>query len=135
MGNIPSQQQYESNEARLLARQIEYVEKAPKEDRQAAVLEYSKMLREYPDVLIERIGWLLAGNYGYGSYRKAGDIARSPRMNRPAALAQMIAALEWQCPARSAISAWKGLSVAQQKKINGAILRAIKEWEKEHGKE
>jgi hypothetical protein len=47
----------------------------------------------------------------------------------------MIAALEWQCPARSAISAWKGLSVAQQKKINGAILRAIKEWEKEHGKE
>jgi hypothetical protein len=75
---------------------------------------------------------LLAGNYGYGSYVKAKQVACSPRMNRVAALGQMVAALEWQTPAAMANSQFSKLSLQQKKMVNEAVAAEIKSWEKEH---
>jgi hypothetical protein len=70
----------------------------------------------------ERLNWLLAGNYGKGAYDVAWTIKNAKRGNRTAQIAQLLAAVEWQCPTSFAREAWNCLNKAAQKAINAAIL-------------
>lgn len=128
---IPTQAEYEAHEARLLAAKLREVESAPLADRRAAFAEYAHAVKEYPAIVAERVGWLLAGSYGYGAYRAALAVAANKRMNRPAALAQMIAALEWACPANYCRAAYNALTVGEQARINALIESEIAEAEPE----
>jgi len=127
------QKAYEDQEIRLYHKQVEEVAKAPLNDRKAGAKEWFEAMRDSPNTVAERVRWLLLGNYGYGSYVKARQIAVSKGMNRVAVLANMTAELEWQCPAKMASDEWKKLTVAQQQTLGSAITHVIENWEREEG--
>lgn len=119
-----TQAEYETRESKLLANQLADVERAPLHERREAMADYADMMTR-PDIIGERIGWLLAGNYGYGAMVKAKDIASRPRMNRVAGLSQLLAALDHRCPAAFARKAYNAMSKEQREAVDMAILAAI----------
>jgi len=92
----------------------------PLAERQANRAEFARDLKD-PELIAERVGWLLAGNYGLGAMLIAQDIESRPRMNRIAALSQTIAAFEWCCTGVFARQAYLGLDKAEQDAVNAAI--------------
>ena len=78
-------------------------------------------------LVVQRIKWMLDGNYGFGAYLICQDIMKNYRMNRIAALSQMIGGLEWQCSALEARKAYLSLDAAAQDRINAAIQAVIDE--------
>ena len=124
---IPTQAEYEEREAVDLRRKLAEVERAPLADRKAAAADYARTLAENPDIVAERVDWLIQGSYGYGSYRAALRILADKQSNRAAQLGQMIAALEWQCPNARARQVYNGLTVTQQTNVNKRIEAVIAE--------
>lgn len=132
VSRVPSQHEYEMREARMYHAQVAEIEKAPLHERKAAAVEFHDAMRTEPSLVAERIGWLIDGNYGKGSYDAAKRVlAMSARANKVATLTQMIAQLEWQCPARMAAAMWKKLSASEKAQLDqdvkGAIRRASAE--------
>lgn len=130
---IESQKEYEGREIRSYLKQVDEITKAPLGDRKEAAAKYGEAMAKMPHVVAERVRWLLAGNYGYGSYLKAREVAADRNMNRVAALTNMAATIEWQCPARMAIDEWKKLTPAQQQTVNTAVAEVLRDWEEEEG--
>jgi transposase len=128
---IPSQAEYERRELDEARRQLDEVRRAPIADRKEAQEQFLEAMRDRPEVVGERVGWLLDGNYGYGSMHLAKRVLGSPRMNRVAALTQMVGAFEWQSPEDMTRAAWKKLSASEKKKLDGAVQRAIRSAEEE----
>ena len=117
-------QTYEDMEARMLVRKLAAVENQPLADRKAAAVDYWEALAD-PGLLHQRAGWLLEGSYGYGPWKAAHKIKARDRGNRAAALAVLLAALEWNCPARAAAAAYCSLAPSQQTAITKAITKAL----------
>lgn len=128
---VPSQQEYEANEARMFHRDLAEIERTPLNERKEAAAEFAEALRERPERVAERVGWLLGGNYGFGSYKAARDVLKRPRANRAAWLVQTIASLEWRCPQRAAAKAWTGLTPTQKKALAEHVNREIRAAEQE----
>jgi hypothetical protein len=128
---IPSQAEYERRELADAQRKLTEVEKAPLAERKEAAAEFLTAMRDHPDIVAERIGWLLDGNYGYGAMKKAKQILGSPRMNRSAALTHMVAAFEWSSPNAMTVAAWKKLTKPQQAALERAVQAAIRDAETE----
>ena len=126
---VPSQAEYESRELREAQSKLGEVSRAPLADRKEAQAEFLAAMRDHPEIVAERVGWLLAGNYGYGSKLLADRVFSSPRMNRSAALTQMVAAFEWQCPEDMARAAWKKLSPTAQAHLERVVRNEIKDAE------
>jgi len=124
---IPSQSEYEQRERKEAQAKLLEVRRAPLADRKEAEAEFFAAMRDHPEIVAERVGWLIAGNYGYGSKLLADRVLQSPRMNRPAALTQMVAAFEWQCPEDHARAAWNKLSTNEQATLERAVRREIAE--------
>jgi hypothetical protein len=116
---------YEARERTRYHQQRSEVECDPLSDRQAARTDWLEAMRDTPQIVAERVSWLLAGDYGYGAMHVAREVATNTRMNRVAGLGQMIASLEWRCPAVFAIGAWKQLTTNQQNAVTREIQRAI----------
>lgn len=104
---------------------LDEIRRAPLSDRKEAQAEFLKAMREDPELVAERIGWLLGGSYGYGSMRLAKRVLDSPRMNRSAALTQMIGAFEWMTPEELGRAAWKKLSAGEKAALETAVQAAI----------
>lgn len=117
--------EYEQREARMFHRELQEVEKAPLRERQEARNEYLEAMKKYPDLVAERIGWIINGSYGKGSYDAARRVLAS-RMNKVAWFSTTIAALEWRCPQAFAVGAWKKLTPAEKQRLDAAIKREIK---------
>lgn len=120
---VPSQAEYERrtlDEAIQREREIDAQSLADRKEAQAQFLE---AMRERPDVVAERIGWLLDGNYGRGEMQVARNT--TSRMNRPAIFTQLIAVYEWQCPRRMAIDAWKKLSAGEKARLQSEVEAVI----------
>jgi len=118
-----SQAQYEANERAALARQIAQVESASLVDRRAARDCLAGYLAD-ADLIEERLRWLFDGCYGYGAMMKAKEIAAS-KLNRPAALMQLLGAVEWQCPGSMTRAMYLKLSPADQQALNAVIMAVI----------
>ena len=116
---------YEMREARLFKDQILAVEMLPLAERKANAVEWFKDLSDNYMMVAERVGWLLNGSYGKGSFDSACRVVNSPRMNQVAWCAITIANLEWRTPAKMAIMAWKKLPVETRYQVNEAIRREI----------
>ncbi len=129
--SIPSQEEYERREFARAQRQLEEIRRSPLADRKEAQAEFLEAMRERPEVVSERIGWLLDGNYGYGTMMLAKRVLASPRMNRSAALTQMIGALEWRSPEDMSRAAWKSLSTSQKARLESEVQSAIASAESE----
>ena len=123
---IPSQAEYERRELADAQRRLEEVERAPLAERKEAAAEFFEAMRDNPDIVAERVGWLLDGSYGYGPMMKAKQVLGSPRMNRSAALTQMVAAYEWSSPSAMTRAAWKKLTKAQQDALERAVQEEIR---------
>ena len=127
MGSIPSQEEYERRAAQEFQRQLREADKNP--SRRADAKHFGEQLAADPDLIAERIGWLLNGSYGFGAMKAAERVVANTRMNRHAWLVQTIAALEWQCPQRSAIAAWKKLTRDEKRALDAAIKRELRDAE------
>lgn len=124
-----SDYEYEMREAREHHRAMSEVEKAPLSERKEAAAEFLDAMANHPDVVGERVGWLLDGNYGYGSMKTAERVmAMSKRANKLAMLTQMVGALEWRCPVRMEMAAWKKLTPAQKAALDREVQRAMDDW-------
>lgn len=128
---IPSQAEYERRELAEANQRLHEVERASLADRKEAAAEFFEAMRDRPEVVAERVGWLLNGNYGYGQMQMAKRVLKSPRMNRSAALTHMIAAFEWSTPDAMARAGWKKLTKGQQAALEKAVQGAIKSAESE----
>lgn len=126
-----SHYEYEQREIAMAHRQMDEVRNAPIADRREAQAHYFEVMRDTPDLIGERLGWLFDGNYGYGAMMLARRILKSPRMNRVAALTQMIGVFEWQCPEDRTRQAWKRLTGREKDALARAVDDAIREAEAE----
>ena len=118
---------YEAREFHSFMKDMKEVEKLPLGERKANARDFALTLHNDPELVAERVGWLLNGSYGAGSYAQAQQVARSPRMNQAAWLVQTVAALEWHVPPKMTIAAWKTLSMAQRTKLDRLIKKEIKD--------
>ena len=116
-------------EFRKLRQTYEEVERAPLRERKENAAEFLRAMREEPDIVAERIGWLFNGSYGTAAKEQALRILRSPRMNRYAALTGEIATLEWRVSGQMVPAAWKKLTdeekLALERAINAEIRDAL----------
>lgn len=122
---------YEMRELAMFRKQMEETEKLPLAERKANAVEWYKDLSENYMMVAERVGWLLNGSYGKGSFDSACRVLASPRMNQVAWCAITIANLEWRCPAKFAIQAWKKLPVEKRYLVNEAIRQEIADAKRE----
>lgn len=127
----PSQREYEQREIREAHKHLEEINKAPLADRKEAATAFFEAMAERPRLVGERVGWLLDGNYGYGSMLLARNILSHKRMNRVAALTQMVGAFEWQSPEVMTRQAWKRLSAGEKNELARAVEHAIEAAEAE----
>lgn len=127
---VPTQSEYERNERASAMKHERQIDEAPLADRKDAQKSFLEAMRERPQLVGERLGWLFEGNYGYGPMIIAKEVLARPRMNREAILTQMIAVFEWMCPRRMAVDAWKKLTPAEKDKLSKAIAKEIKYAEK-----
>ena len=95
--------------------------------RQQNRAEYRQALAERPAYVAAEVDHLLSGNFGEAEYHIAMDIMARPRMNRVAALSQLIAGLEWECSALEARKAYLSLDDRQKATIDTAIEEVIAE--------
>ena len=116
--------EYEANEAKEAYRRTLEIERAPIADRKAARDDWFTAMKD-PSIVAERLEWLIDGNYGYGQMMEAKGILSRPRMNREAALCQLIARYEWLCPARFAAEAWNALDQSQKAALSAAVAKVI----------
>ena len=123
-------EQYEANERNEAFRRTMEIERAPLSDRREARAEWLEAMKS-PALVAERIEWLLDGHYGYGQMVEAKGILGRTRMNREAALCQLIARYEWMCPAKFAAEAWKSLTDAQKADLSVAVINVINNAAKE----
>jgi hypothetical protein len=133
--NMENQQQYENRSLSEAVRHMQEIEASPLSDRKEAAREFFEAMRDSPDLVAERLGWLFDGNYGYGEMLKARQIINAPRMNRRAALTHLIGIFEWMCPGKMGVEGWKKLTADQKKRLDKAIDIVIEAAEKEKAEE
>jgi len=119
-------QEYELRELASAHKHMTRIETAPIDDRKEAAASFFEAMQKLPELIAERIGWLIDGNYGYGEMLMAKRVLGSPRMNRSAVLVQLIGAFEWQSPGAMTRAAWKKLSRDQQVRLEMEVQAAIR---------
>ena len=122
---------FESDEVGRYLAEARARERAPLADRKDAQREFFDAMKNHPDVVGERVGWLLNGSYGQGAGLKASQILESPRMNRQAALTILVGDAEWMTPAAMAVAAWKKLTPSQKAALAREVEQAIRAREAE----
>lgn len=118
-------QAYENSEHDRAIREIREIESLPLSDRKENQQTFFEAMRNDPATIAERIAWIFNGDYGYGQRIMARQILAAPRMNREAALTQLVAAAEWRCPGRMAADAWKQLTASEKQVLQIAVDTAI----------
>lgn len=128
MSSIPSQQEYEEREAREFRRQMSAADKGSLAERREAAASFAEALRD-PALVAERVRWLMEGCFGHGAMQAARGIVEAKRMNRAAALTQIVCALDFLCPVRAGIAEWKKLAPAEKTALAAAVNREIEKAE------
>lgn len=122
---VPSQADYERRERAEAQAKLREIEKAPLAERKEAAAEFFAAMRDQPEIVAQRVGWLLDGNYGQGSWQIAKQVLASKRSNRTAALTQLAGAFEWQSPEAMTRAAWNKLSKSEQTALDRAVREVI----------
>lgn len=122
---VPSQADYERRERSEAQQRLAEIRRQPLSDRKEAQAKFLEAMRDDPELVAERLGWLLGGSYGYGAKLMAKQVLGSPRMNRSAALTQMVGAFEWMAPEDMVRAAWKKLSASEKAALESAVQGAI----------
>tara|TARA_Y100001937_G_scaffold15519_2_gene21247 strand:- start:913 stop:1308 length:396 start_codon:yes stop_codon:yes gene_type:complete len=127
---------YETREIIRARRELDKLNSIPLQQKKEAKQKFFSDLTSSPSLIVERISWLLDGNYGFGHYLICKDwLTRSKRFNVNARLFQSIAALEYQCPLRQANQVYNMLTSEQQKQLNLMITTLIQQHKEESEEE
>jgi len=121
---------YDRREKADIRREIGALAKQPLADRQEAKAEYAALMADL-DLYTRTLDWMLGGDYGRGAYLLARECLANPRLNRPAHLGALVAALETRCPDREARGAYTGLPAEVREKLDAAVAAWITEAEEE----
>lgn len=128
---MATQTEYEARERTNFFHEMGEIQKdwgkMPVSERRQEEAEFYETMRDHPTLIAERVGWLLDGNYGQGSYLAAHDVLSRPRMNVEAWMVQTIGPLEWRVPPVAVVRAWKRLTPVQQAKLNQEVQKTIRE--------
>ena len=116
-------EQYESNERALLARQLSRSEAQPLADRKIAQNDALELMRD-PHIVARNLDFINNGDYGFGAQAKYREILANKRCNREAHVMQLLAALDRDCPQAHCIAAWKQLSPDEQKCLS-VMIRSV----------
>lgn len=122
---MESQEEYEARERQEHLRLVWALRGAPLAERKAARAEYLEAMRNERDIIAERLQWLFQGAYGKGSQLEAERIRANSRMNREAALGQLLAAVEWQCADSEARKAWAELTAEDQEAVTAILAEGL----------
>lgn len=117
----------EQRESALFRSEVTRAEKLSLAERKENLAEFARDVKTDPELLAERVSWLLNGSYGHGAYVKAHEVIRNKKLNREAWLVQTVSALEWGVPQRMIAGWWNSLSPSQQTKINILVRKEIRE--------
>lgn len=128
---VPSQVEYERRELVSAHKKLVDLRREPLADRKEAQASFLETMRTDPELVAERIDWLLNGSYGHGEKQVAMRVLRNPRMNRAASLTQLIGAFEWRSPEDMSRAAWNKLSASEKTALDRAVQGAIKRAESE----
>tara|TARA_Y100001938_G_C8004074_1_gene386362 strand:+ start:447 stop:842 length:396 start_codon:yes stop_codon:yes gene_type:complete len=127
---------YETREIIRARRELDKLNSIPLQQKKEAKQKFFSDLTSSPSLIVERISWLLDGNYGFGHYLICKDwLTRSKRFNVNARLFQSIGALEYQCPLRQANQVYNMLTSEQQKQLNLMITTLIQQHKEESEEE
>jgi hypothetical protein len=124
---IPSQAEYEAREAEAFQRQLRNAEQGTLAEKRAYARKWEEAIRTRPDLVAQRIGWLLAGNYGFGSYKAAERALTSPNIHHFVWFTCTIAALEWTTSRAVARAACDDLPAAERARLQRAIEGVLRE--------
>jgi len=128
---MESQQQYEMRSLDEARRHEMEVERTPLSERRENAASFLGVMQRDPALVAERIGWLIDGNYGYGEMLVAKRVVTNPRLNRRAALVQLVGIYEWMTPRDMVIRAWKKLTTGQKRDLDAAVDVVIEVAERE----
>lgn len=131
--SIPTREEYLVNERRRYAAQCREWAKVPPFELKEARADYTSLLCD-PPRLVERIEWLLDGNYGEIEMIIAKEVVGNKRCNRAAQIAQMIAGLECSCPDREARAAYRALGLDQRNAVDAALAALLVHLDEEQQK-
>lgn len=120
-------EQYEALEHARAVGTLNRLAAEPLKDRQEARTAYYEAMRDNPELVAERIEWIIDGTHGYGPMLIARAILNgSDRSNKAAQLSYLVAGFEWICPARFARDAYLKLSTFERDRIDTLINQVIK---------
>ena len=108
----------------MLNEQIQRCAQQSLADRKEAQRDFREALLD-TRLIAERTRWIFQGCYGWGATDRALSIREMKCGNRVAAIAQLLAVLDWNCPGREAAAAWNSLDERDQLAVNAAILHAM----------
>jgi hypothetical protein len=112
-------------ERRLFLKEVREAEEGSLAERRESCQEFFEAMRDNPEIIGERVSWLLDGTMGYGGRLVAREVLARPRSNRVAWFTQIIAALEFKCPQRMAVASWKRLSPREKETLLRHVERAM----------
>lgn len=113
--------------ARNRIAEIEHDKESRNKETRLSVLDY---LRD-PKLVRTRINWLFDGDYGHGEQLIARDILRNKRMNRVAAIVQLVAMFDKLSSRANVAQAWKLLKKKEQADLQVEVEAALVENEEE----
>lgn len=122
-------EEYVKHEERLYTDALARAEKGSRVELREATEAFKLALESTPELIAERVSWLLCGNYGYGACRaahlqmKATPDPQDWRLTL--ALIRTIAALEWLCPIRRAETCWRGLTDTQKNRLIALVAAKV----------
>lgn len=124
MAGIPTQAEYERNEAQMFQSDLTRIERAPLADRKAGASECHALMREAPQVFARNSNLLFGGEYGYGARQRAWQILDA-RGNRRAMLLQLLSALDCGSPMDGTNQAYNALTAGEKTALNKVLDAAL----------
>jgi hypothetical protein len=117
-----SETMYHANEIATFRKELARLER--EKPSREEVSEWAEALGHEPELVAERIDWILAGHYGQGAYLEAHKAIRG-RGNAPAWLTQAVGALEWSIPFRITRAEWNKLTNTQKSRLAHQVDQVI----------
>ena len=111
--------EYIEREMKIMSKDAAKIEALPMVERRESYQIFSADMAAFPQIIAERIGWLLNGSYGFGQMilaQRALD-SRNPKAH----LFRLIAIFEWRTGKSYAAKAWRMASEATKEALNKAI--------------
>jgi len=118
-------QAYLLREWEIFLRDMARADRGSAKDKRAAMKLFAEHAADDPELVAERISWLLAGHYGKGAYDRACELVGSRFVKPTTHLIALIATLEWMVPQSRVNEAIKELTHEQLKRLHDAVELAV----------